>query len=681
MSTPTLGILLIVKNEADLLPRCLESISAADERMVVDTGSTDHSAEIAASYGANVLHHAWAEDFSKARNAGLKQVSTDWVLVLDADEILVTPVAEIKDILAATPLLACTVRIENFFGPNREDRIIHTAVRLFRTGYGFRYSGRIHESVEPSIIGSHGIGAIGSSAVHLVHTGYLPERMEHTQKLARNEQLLRLALAENPEDPFTRYNLAVHCCQTGHLEEAEQLLTDTLGRTPMQASYRPTMVRDLGKIALATGKIPQLRNLLTDELPRYPDYPDLHVMEGQALENQGLLERAFESYGRAADCASSDNPGEKYALELGMATFRPLHRMGVLARRLGRHEEAARLFHRSLLCHPLYVPALTGIADVFIQLQAADTAIAGLLTSLVGAESAEGWACMLEALDSLGAYEVIAVLPHPPADLEPQAWARIIAARIGTGNYAEADGKIGQMLASWTGDSSNHAQRQVWLELYALSRWDRGLAMELVPAGELPGMAKTLLLIEQTLLHGPTLPEDHDSGSPSAKFVPGLIRQSVKLRRYTLAAALADRFPDQLAGLAEALYEAGRRAEAGELMITLAREDRLSGRLCHYLGEMVLDKGHYAEAAGWFQKAIRDRSEAEADASRMALACCYLQQAEQDLREAVQRLGNDGGGSALTEEIESTRQAILLLNRNLWRTEWSSCQRREGSTP
>ncbi|SEU20213.1 glycosyltransferase [Paenibacillus sp. NFR01] len=681
MPTPTLGILLIVKNEADLLPRCLESVSAADELIVVDTGSTDHSAEIAASCGAKILHHAWAEDFSKARNAGLELASTDWVLVLDADEILVTPVAEIKDILAATPLLACTVRIENHFGPNREDRIIHTAVRLFRTGYGFRYSGRIHESVEPSIIGSHGIGAIGFSAVHLVHTGYLPERMEHTQKLARNERLLRLALAENPDDPFTRYNLAVHCCQTGHLEDAEQLLTDTLARAPMQASYRPTMVRDLGKIELATGKIPQLRNLLADELPRYPDYPDLHVMEGQALESQGLLERAFESYGRAADCGSSNNPGEKYALELGMATFRPLHRMGVLARRLGRHEEAARLFHRSLLGHPLYVPALTGIADVFIHLHAADTAIAGLLTSLVGTDSAAGWASMLEALDSIGAYEAISALPQPPMDLEPQAWARIIAARIGTNKYAEADGMLGKMLTSRTADFANHAHRLVWLELYALSRWDRGLAMEPVPAGELPGLEKTFLHIEQTLLHGPTLPEDHHSGSPPAEFVAGLIRRSVKLRRYTLAAALADRFPGHLAGLAEALYEAGRRAEAGELIITLAREDQLSCRLCHYLGEMLLDKGHYAEAAGWFQRASRDRPEAEGDASRMALAFCYLQQAEQDLREAVQRLGNDGGGSALTEEIESTRQAILLLNRIPWHTEWSSCQRREGSTP
>jgi len=85
--TPTLSLCMIVKNEELHLARCLKSVRGlADEMILVDTGSTDRTVEVARSYGARVFHFTWQDDFSLARNHSLEAASGEWILVLDADE-------------------------------------------------------------------------------------------------------------------------------------------------------------------------------------------------------------------------------------------------------------------------------------------------------------------------------------------------------------------------------------------------------------------------------------------------------------------------------------------------------------------------------------------------------------------------------------------------------------------
>ncbi len=84
---PTLSLCMIVKNEEEFLPTCLESVKDyVDEIIIVDTGSTDSTVEIAKRYNAKIYHHAWENSFSKARNYSLKYATCDWILILDADE-------------------------------------------------------------------------------------------------------------------------------------------------------------------------------------------------------------------------------------------------------------------------------------------------------------------------------------------------------------------------------------------------------------------------------------------------------------------------------------------------------------------------------------------------------------------------------------------------------------------
>ncbi|KWX85508.1 hypothetical protein AMQ83_24345 [Paenibacillus riograndensis] len=92
--------------------------------------------------------------------------------------------------------------------------------------------------------------------------------------------MLRRALANDPGNDFYSYNLAVTCCQNGQLEEAAELLTRTICRAPLQASYSPSMTPDLAKIQLSLHPTQAVTALLARALPRYSDYPNLHFIQG-----------------------------------------------------------------------------------------------------------------------------------------------------------------------------------------------------------------------------------------------------------------------------------------------------------------------------------------------------------------------------------------------------------------
>jgi glycosyltransferase involved in cell wall biosynthesis len=85
----TIALVMIVKNESATLRRCLDSVRPwVDDLVVIDTGSTDDTVEIATDAGARVEHFTWIDDFSVARNHALRLANADWNVILDADESL-----------------------------------------------------------------------------------------------------------------------------------------------------------------------------------------------------------------------------------------------------------------------------------------------------------------------------------------------------------------------------------------------------------------------------------------------------------------------------------------------------------------------------------------------------------------------------------------------------------------
>ena len=196
--SPKISACMIVKNEEEFLPNCLNSIKdVVDEIIIVDTGSTDNTVTIAKSFGAKVYHHPWNNSFSEARNHYLDYASGDWIFQIDADEEL-----EQADI----PKLRLAI------SDNRYNGIIiaiHSIIkdgihkfyhpRIFRRGKGF-YKDIIHEQ---TIIEGERL----PTEIRLYHHGYNLDGKKMRIKWQRTTHLLKKQIAQNKHDSFAWFNL------------------------------------------------------------------------------------------------------------------------------------------------------------------------------------------------------------------------------------------------------------------------------------------------------------------------------------------------------------------------------------------------------------------------------------------------------------------------------------------
>lgn len=189
---------LIVKDEEELLPKCLMSIkNAVDEIIIVDTGSTDNTITIANNFGAQVYHHPWNDSFSEARNHCLKYASGDWILQIDADEELEqSDIIKLKNAINNTNYNAIAVAIHSTIKDN-----YHTFynIRIFRRGKGF-YKDIIHEQVVIE-------GDRLSTEIKFYHHGYNLDENKMKKKWHKTTRLLQKQLEQNPYDSFAWFNL------------------------------------------------------------------------------------------------------------------------------------------------------------------------------------------------------------------------------------------------------------------------------------------------------------------------------------------------------------------------------------------------------------------------------------------------------------------------------------------
>lgn len=236
-----LSVCLIVKDEEQFLTRCLRSVAWADELIVVDTGSTDNTIEIARSAGAKVFTQPWPGSFAAARNESLRHASGDWILVLDADEGLV-PGAEpqIRQLMQVEECEGYAVRIRNYLTDAGDaDASEHYHVRLFRNRPEYRYHGIIHEQVV-SLNPHRPFDAMRYPGLLILHDGYRADVFKDRGKQERNAALLKAALDAEPDNPYHHFNWAQSQWADGHNTGAlAHLMTCIALFGDMQPVYLP----------------------------------------------------------------------------------------------------------------------------------------------------------------------------------------------------------------------------------------------------------------------------------------------------------------------------------------------------------------------------------------------------------------------------------------------------------
>ncbi len=233
---PTLSVCLIVKNEELDLARCLSSLRQlrVHEIVVVDTGSTDRTREIAAEFGARVFEHQWRNDFAAARNVGLELAVGDWILSLDADDALPPEtVAQIPELIrgadeAQPPVDGYIFTCHSFMPPG--DVVAFTelpVLRLFRNRSIYRYRQAIHEQILPSLYES-GARVVRLDA-RILHYGYARSTVQGGEpRDQRDRAMLEAALIDDPDNVDLLFQLGGVAQRQGRSDEAQRLLQRAL---------------------------------------------------------------------------------------------------------------------------------------------------------------------------------------------------------------------------------------------------------------------------------------------------------------------------------------------------------------------------------------------------------------------------------------------------------------------
>jgi tetratricopeptide (TPR) repeat protein len=230
---PLLSVCMIVKDEEPVLGRALASASALGpdvEIVVVDTGSTDRTADIAAQAGARVVSFPWIADFSAARNFGFAQARGAWLLVLDADEEVTAELASrVREVLARTRADGIRVPVRNVDDAGRV-LTCASSTRIVRSGRGHAYENRVHEDIEAPILRAG--GTLEDADLPFVHHGYTAGESARKGRHARNLALVRAAHEAAPHEPRHAHYLGLQLAIGGEHEDAAPFFERMLAEHP-----------------------------------------------------------------------------------------------------------------------------------------------------------------------------------------------------------------------------------------------------------------------------------------------------------------------------------------------------------------------------------------------------------------------------------------------------------------
>lgn len=366
MSSPTVSLCMIVKNEEKWIGTAIASAqSVVSEVIVVDTGSTDRTIEIAESLGAKVIPFKWIDDFSAARNASLQAATSEWILVLDADETLdVQACNQITDWLKSPTsdkayLTQTTYSFDNhliMWQPNRlsgpesdsfPGYIESPLVRLFKRDEKLFFVNRIHEELADKRVGAPQAVKL---PIRIHHYG----QVRNDPKEDKQQLYYRIGkkkVDEHPDDAKVNYEFAVASWEIGQLVDALKYFNKTLELFP---THVPSMCA-VATLERQNGNYEESINFYRRALQLNPKHigamlgiADTLISLGKHSEAGVILERALD--------IDAEHP-------------LVLARLGEIYYKSGMGSLALSFLNKAMRLHPNNLPVQIARGEVLLSLQ------------------------------------------------------------------------------------------------------------------------------------------------------------------------------------------------------------------------------------------------------------------------------------------------------------------------
>jgi glycosyltransferase involved in cell wall biosynthesis len=314
----SISLCMIVKNEEIHLARCLQSARGyVDEIIVIDTGSSDKTKEIALSFGALVFDYAWRDDFSHARNFAKEKATKEWILQLDADEYLKVASNPFDAYVDRSNHVAFSLEIENI--ANLGSSFIHSAVRLFKCCPEITYRYRLHE--QPSWL--QGDLIYKPLPIRIVHTGYLSETVQFKEKNLRNLSILEKEIQDNPNNGFLYTNLSTEYMIQKNYQQAIKI-ANTAYEMGEGRAYQAKAIYNIVYSLIQLEQFVAALEIIEMSKAMFPNYTDLVYFEGNIYESLKQWDQAIASYQR---CSRMGQPSELFYTQQGVGTYLPAQRI------------------------------------------------------------------------------------------------------------------------------------------------------------------------------------------------------------------------------------------------------------------------------------------------------------------------------------------------------------------
>jgi tetratricopeptide (TPR) repeat protein len=441
----TLTLAMIVKDEEEHLARCLESVAPwVDQLIVVDTGSTDRTVEIALEHGAEVRHHEWTGDFAAARNVSFEAATCDWVMYLDADEALVDGEGpRLRALLGHVWREAFFVVETNYTGGLEDGTAVtHNAMRIFRNRPEYRFEGRMHEQIAHSLP-SYLPERVELSPVRIDHYGYLGVVRDTKDKSRRNIELLERQEAEQGPSAFLHYNLGSEHAAAGDghgaLERFRRAWALLAGRTNLGSlGYVPSLAGRLVRALRVCGHHEEALSQGDAILELFPGFTDIVLEQAFAARGLGDEQRAAELFQRCLDMGDAPSA---YSPMVGAGTYLARAGLADLRLRQGDDEAAEVLLREVLADHPRFLAAVDPLAQLLLRRGIAPADVAADVHALAAQGTAGVCFMLAVALFERGAADVAETELRRVLELQPgndHARVALAEALLSQGRLGEA---------------------------------------------------------------------------------------------------------------------------------------------------------------------------------------------------------------------------------------------------